>query len=121
MNAARGFTLLEILVALAILAIGLAAATRACMSATDTAAALQQRQLAGWVAENQLALLRAARQFPAPGQSSGEARMGQRTFRWTMAVDTAAQGYFRRVEIAVREASGEADVLARLVGYLGRP
>lgn len=120
MSAMRGFTLLEILVALAILAIGLAAATRAGISATDTAAALQQRLLAGWVAENQLALLRAGRQFPAPGQSRGEARMGQRDFRWTMTIDSAAQDYFRRVEIEVR-AADEADSLARLVGYLGRP
>lgn len=115
-----GFTLLEILIALSILAIGLSAAIRSGLASTETASELHARQLAGWVAENQMAVLRARRQWPALGRSSGEARMGQRQFYWQMEVAPAAQRQFRRVEVEVlRDAGG--DRLARLVTYMAAP
>lgn len=115
-----GFTLLEILVALAILALGLAAAGRAGLGAANTAEALRERQLAGWVAENQAALLHATRAWPEPGSTQGRSRLGERDFVWRMHVEPAARDSFRRFEIAV--AAAEQDVaLATLVGYLGRP
>ena len=54
-----GFTLLEVMVALVILAVALAAAMRASSMSLDSGFALKQRALAGWVAEDRLAGLMA--------------------------------------------------------------
>lgn len=117
-----GFTLLEILVALSILAIGLAAASRSVLASTDTVAALQSRQLARWVAENQVALLRASRSWPETGLSEGSAVMGQQTFQWRQRVEPAVQSRFRRIELSVyAEGSPGAEPLARLVGFVVQP
>lgn len=121
MTPARGFTLLEILVALSLLAIGLAAAMRAVTQSTDTVAALQSRQLAGWVAENQLTLLRASRSWPELGSSQGAALMGPQAFVWRMQVSPAPLGRFRRVEIQVYPQDSEGALLSRLVGFLAPP
>lgn len=119
---AAGFTLLEILVALAILALALGAAARAGGAATETAGGLRERLLAGWVAENRLALLHAERAWPDPGDSSGSSRLAGRDFAWHMQVTAAAQGHFRRVEIVVRDATAPVDSsAARFIGYLERP
>ncbi len=117
----RGFTLLEILIALSILAIGLSAAIRSGLASTETVRELRSRQLAGWVAENQVALLRATRQWPAIGETSGEASMGGSRFRWQMQVGQTPHKQFRRVEVlVVRAEEGDAP-LARLVTYLTSP
>ncbi|NDP43784.1 MAG: type II secretion system minor pseudopilin GspI, partial [Aromatoleum sp.] len=56
----RGFTLIEILVALAILAVALAAGMRAVAQSSDSATLLKQRTLALWVAQNRLAAAQVA-------------------------------------------------------------
>jgi general secretion pathway protein I len=114
-----GFTLVEVLVALAIVAVALAAGFRSVAQSAETATALKARTLALWVAQNRLA----AAQLEIPGPSAGE-RDGNETqagalFAWHQTVSGTPNPAFRRVEITVADASRTDYVLARLVGYVG--
>ena len=81
--AGKGFTLIEMLIALAILAIALAAVQRAVSGALDNAFALKQRLLASWVADNRLAELRAPRVLPPIGETKGEELQAGINFHWS--------------------------------------
>lgn len=120
---ATGFTLLEVLVALAIIAIALAATLRASAQAVVTASTLHGRYLADLVAGNRVALLRATRQRLHPGTSEGEIRMADLDFRWRQVVSTTPTPHFCRVEITVHPAQDEARgrVLSRVVIYPLQP
>ena len=119
----RGFTLLETLVALAILAIALAAAFRAMGVATRSAAELRDRTLAELVADNRLAELRASKSFPPTGGNEGEALQAGQRFRWREDVSATPNPLFRRVDVRVfRVGSGsEGAALARLSGFVAQP
>ncbi|UCV16384.1 type II secretion system minor pseudopilin GspI [Quatrionicoccus australiensis] len=121
MKRAAGFTFLEILIALAILAVGLAAAIRAGSGSADTIEALRTRQLAGWIAENRIALLYAERAWPALGESRGTAAMGSQSFTWRQRVAPLPQAQFRRVDIEVFSTPGTAAPVGRLVAFLPAP
>jgi general secretion pathway protein I len=112
----RGFTLLETLVALAVIAIGLSAAMRAIGMATQSTAELKQRQFAEWVALNRLAEIRALKQFPNPGSDEGEALEGNEKFRWRTEVTPTPNPTFRRVDIRVYGAAA-ATPLSHLTGF----
>ena len=111
----RGFTLLEVLVAIAILAIALAASVRAVSSATDNTAELKLRLLASWVAQNRLAEHIAARSFPSAGDDEGTAEQAAFTFRWQESISETPNPRFRKIEIRV---SANDRVLATLIGFL---
>lgn len=116
-----GFTLLEILIALAILAIGLAAAMRAIGAATNTSYELKQRLLAQWVAQNRVAEIRARALWPDPGLSEGEAEQAGQRFIWRQNVGNTPNASFRRVEIKVVTPNELSHSLATLVSYVYRP
>jgi general secretion pathway protein I len=120
MRTRRGFTLLEAVVALAILAIGLAATMRALGVATLATAEIQSRQMAEWVAQNRLAELRVLRLFPNEGKNEGEAVQGDQEFRWVEEIKSTPNPLFRRVEITVFASKQEA-ALAQATGFVVRP
>lgn len=115
-----GFTLVEVLIALVILAVALSAATRASHIATDSTFIIQQRLLAGWVAENRLAERRAfaAQSWPEQGVNEGEASQGGFSFTWQETVTDTPNPAFRRVEVKVFSAQDKSHSLASLVAYL---
>lgn len=115
---AAGFTLLEILVALAVLAIGLSAAIRASSTSIGTVGELRDRQYAAWVADNRLAMLRALGDWPATGRLDGVSEMGRQQFVWQQVVQAAEDMRFRRVELKVLH---DGRLLVRRVAYLMRP
>jgi general secretion pathway protein I len=115
----RGFTLVEILVALAILAIALTTGMRALMQATDAAASLKARTLALWVAQNRLAEAQIATPWPALGHYNGEAQQAGTGFVWHADVTTTPNPAFRRVDITVAEPQTPDYAIARLTGFVG--
>ena len=116
----RGFTLLEILVALAVLAIALVATARSMGAAIDTTAALRDRTLARWVAEDRLAQLEVGREWPALDTKEGDADMGGHAFRWRQQTSASPVARMRRVEVSVFH-PGTDSPLARMTGFLEQP
>lgn len=111
---------MEILVALAILAVALAAGMRSIAQAADSATLLKQRTLALWVAQNRLAAAQLASPWPAQGERDGDAVQAGTRFVWHESVSATPNPSFRRIDIAVADPIAPDYALARLTGYLGR-
>ncbi|MBP6898966.1 MAG: type II secretion system minor pseudopilin GspI [Burkholderiaceae bacterium] len=114
----RGFTLVEVLVALAIMAITLGAGLRASGALTDNAQRLADVTAAHWCADNALAALRLARQFPGIGDSDFACQQLGRDYRGTLRSQGTPNPNFRRIDAVVRDEQGH--VLASLSTVLGR-
>ena len=97
----RGFTLVEVLVALAIVAVALAAASRSVALSTDSALEHKLRVLSGVVAENRMAELAARRAWPGVGVTEGTERQAGLEFRWRAEVFATPHPLLRRVEIRI--------------------
>jgi len=116
-DAAGGFTLVEILIALAVLAIAITAAAHSMGAAVDTTAALRERMLARWVAEDRLAEIELRNEWPALDTKEGDAEMGGRKFHWIQETGTTPVSRMRRVEVGVLLLGAKAP-LARLTGFV---
>lgn len=114
---ARGFTLLEVLVALVIIGLALAAAMRGAMSLTNTAEYSREKLLALLSAENQLIELRLARQRLEPGEELLPCEQGGIAFTCAQAVKPTPNPFFRRVEVRVfrLDDAGNRQQLAELM------
>lgn len=118
MRKTDGFTLIEVLVALAILAVALAAAMRATGILIDNTATLKEHLAAGWLAQNRLQEHIARRDFPELGSQSGSDEMAGIRFQWREDVSGTPNNRFRRIEISVFANNQTDYASARLVGYL---
>ena len=120
LRGSSGFTLLEVVIALAIISLALGAAIRASGFGADKGYELQQRTLAGWVVSNVTNELMATRSFPEMGALDGKAQQGKFEFVWRQETGPTPNLSFRRVEIKVFSADKPDDVLAHQVSYVAR-
>lgn len=120
MRPPRGFTLIEVLVALAILAVALAAALRSATLAADGTLELKERLLATWVAQNRVAEYTTRPLWPEIGTRAGNAEQGGVAFAWRETVTATPNPRFRRVEVAVYGPRAPERALATLVGFAAR-
>ena len=120
-NRRKGFTLIEVLVALAIVSIALMSALRAAGQGTTTVGELRARVLAGWVAENLLAEHRARADWLPLGVQTGTAREAGVEFNWREEVIATPNAAFRRVDVKVFASPDDSHALAHLVGFVVNP
>jgi general secretion pathway protein I len=116
----KGFTLIEILVAVAILAVALAATTRAASLATDGTFETRHRLLATWAAQNRVAELRARRIFPAVASTRLDTQQGGLALVVEETVSDTPNPTIRRVDLAVADARDPNRVLSRLTAYVSQ-
>lgn len=118
---ARGFTLIEILVALAVVAVALAAGTQATSALTRTASRQSDQWLAQLCAENELIRLRLQRQLPSVGETTSECRQAGRAMQLRVGVQPTPNPNFRRIDAMVESRVDGADVrLLSLSTIMGR-
>ncbi len=117
----RGFTLLEVLIALAVLAIALTATIKGITSYVSNIVYLKERTLAHWVGMNALTELRTSGRFPGAGEIKGNETMAGREFQWVINVIQVEGGDVRRLDIKVMPEDDDERPLSTMVAFIGKP
>jgi general secretion pathway protein I len=115
-----GFTLIEVMVALAIAAISLAAVTAAMSQMVDAANSLRNRTYASWIAQNKIAELRLANVIPDVSEDSDTVEYAGLDWTWRATIsDTGVENLFR-VDVAV-SFTGSDEIIRTVTGFIGEP
>ena len=113
-----GFTLVEVMVALAIMSLVILALLKANGENARLAGALEERMLAEIAAENQMITLLLDAPFPELGKIEGETLFAGREFYWESTVSETPDPALRRVEISIRAAE-DGQVTAQITTFRG--
>lgn len=116
----KGFSLLETLVALSILAISLLSAFRALSVSTQSTYAITEAMIGDWVAENRLNELRAFKIWPEPGNTQGIVIQAGKNYTWRQETVSTQNPLIRRVNIAVFNPESATHSISKLSGYVAR-
>ncbi|MBI2747849.1 MAG: type II secretion system minor pseudopilin GspI [Burkholderiales bacterium] len=111
-----GFTLVEVLVALAIVAVALAAGARSTGALTRNAERQSDLLLAQLCAENALVAVRLAKQMPAIGDNTSTCEQGGRSLEVTLSVRPTPNPNFMRTEAQVTDRAQPLLTLSTVVG-----
>lgn len=121
MKTSRGFTLMEILVALAVVGIGLAALLGASARSTREAADLRDRTYAGWVAQNVLTEIRISPETLDTGRREGDEVLGGQRWTWTAEINAAAVPSLRHIMIRVGREDTDGSIVTLSAFRLTQP
>ena len=116
----RGFTLLEVLVAMTILAVALGAMIRGTGNAAANVSYMRDKTLAAWVAENQIAERLLQSDWPPVGLNNGRDEMADRDWLWEVEVKTTDDPDLRRIEVSVAADFAPDEPLVTLTAFRGR-
>jgi general secretion pathway protein I len=117
----RGFTLLEVLVALVIVGTALGAGLRAVGSLTANSSGLRTSMMATWSAENRLVQIRLGKEFPEIGKRGFDCPQGDLHLVCQEEVLASPNPRLRRVEVSVFDIENPNRRIVKLVQLVLRP
>ncbi len=121
----KGFTLLEVLVALVFVAIVLTGLVKGVGENVNNANELQDKTFAQWVAVNKINEWRLQNLFPAISRTTGEQMMGEQEWYWASQVIKTEDKNIRRVELSVykdeESRNKNLQPVIRLTSFLSKP
>lgn len=120
MMKSRGFTLLEVLVALTIVALSLTAVAASMNQMIDAATTMRDRTYASWIAQNKITELRLSNVVPEVGTRTGEVEFGNADWEWRVVVSESGIEDFMRIDVSV-SLLGEEYVIRTVTGFVGEP
>ena len=116
----RGFTLLEVLIALMVISISLVAIAGEMISMLNAANTMQERTYASWIAHNKVTEMRLANIVPEVSTSSGELDYANREWAWRAVVsETGVENLFR-VDVSISYPGGDP-IMRPITGFIGEP
>lgn len=117
----KGFTLLEVLVALAILAISASAIISQTGTSLRNQQQLQLKTAAFWVAENKMTLLRSTERWPSVGRQTETVELMGQAWRVNTTVSATPEQLLRKIRVSVTtDNSVDDSALVELIAYRGR-
>ena len=117
----RGFTLFEVMIALAILSFSILAMVKQAGQSVMVASALQDKTLAFWLAENKLAELRILPEWPGTGTfEENKITMAGRNWYLEYKVEDAPSKGLRRIDVSVSDMANKDRVITTVVGFIGK-
>jgi general secretion pathway protein I len=115
----RGFTLLEVLVALAIVVLGMSALMTTITSSADSTSRLREKSFAEWVGFNQLSIARLTLTAPTSGTMEGDVDFANGNWHWLQTIDQIELPGVLRITVQVRRnVAGAAAVSIAKNGWL---
>ena len=129
-TACGGFTLIEVIIALFVIALGVGALLATLTSSADAAAYLREKSLAEWIALNRVSEVRLGNARPSAGTTTGTVEYAGRTWRWQQTVNDPGIAGILRLDVMVapqgaagQPAAGDAEeafpALGRAIGFIG--
>ncbi len=116
----RGFTLIEVLAALVIVALGMLGVIEAVTQSTRNGTYLREKTLAHWIALNVITEQRLKPEPPPVTESSGDVEFAGQRWRWSMQVTQTQVTRLRRMDVSVRPADApDSSALATVTGFYG--
>ncbi len=116
-----GFTLVEILVALSIIAIAMGALMKASGDDAYSLSYLKQKSIGHWVAMNEVVRLEVEKKWPSLGTDKDDAEMAGHTWYWTRTTEKTASANIRQVSFVIYADENRKHNVAHLVSYLIKP
>jgi general secretion pathway protein I len=119
-RSSAGFTLIEVMVALMVVALGMTAVIQAVGDTASNSAYMREKTIAHWIAMNKLTEVRLLPTAPKIAKTSDDIEMAGRDWRWTMEVQATPVESVRRIDVSVRpKEAGEKTSLASVTGFYG--
>ena len=116
----RGFTLLEVMVALLIIAIALTGVAEVMGAMLSNATTLRERTYASWIAQNQIVEIRASGTVPKLGRTRGEVEYAGGEWDWEAVVSETGVEDLLRVDVSVSRAGNDTSIRT-VTGFVGEP
>ncbi len=116
----RGFTLVEVMVALVIIALSLTGMAVTMGGMLNNATTMYERTYASWIAQNKIVEIRADGAAPEIGTTSGDVEFANGDWAWRAVVSETGIENLLRIDVSVSRPGSEVDIRS-VTGFVGEP